>query len=260
MAARNVCDDCPVYVQKFRFCGDGDCPDWVLAEINSTLSVLSAVKLKILTQTVCKSLLGDAIPVWFVHNAFSLYIANAFASTGGQNTKNLCLSCGRRALGHRRPDEIGLRVFALSAGERDALRCRCGHIQRGTAAARPAQGAFGGDLSGARRVPAGDYGAVDHEESDRYYARFCVVVINVHLNRLYPLSNSQPTGRILVQPARRRVGRHRLCHTARAHRQRNARRSDPGDGAQRQHQPGGHCDAAGRIAHDRSHYGRNGTG
>ncbi|KAJ6635964.1 COMM domain-containing protein 4, partial [Pseudolycoriella hygida] len=47
---------------KFRFCGDGDCPDWVLAEIYSSLSVLSSVKLKILTQMVVKSVLGEFIP------------------------------------------------------------------------------------------------------------------------------------------------------------------------------------------------------
>lgn len=53
-------------LQKFRFCGDGDCPDWVLAEIHSTLSVLTAIKLKILTQLVIKSILGEEIPVsWF---------------------------------------------------------------------------------------------------------------------------------------------------------------------------------------------------
>lgn len=51
------------FFQKFRFCGDGDCPDWVLAEIHSSLSVLSSVKLKILTQMVAKSLLGEFIPV-----------------------------------------------------------------------------------------------------------------------------------------------------------------------------------------------------
>lgn len=52
-----------VCFQKFRFCGDGDCPDWVLAEIYSSLSVLSSVKLKILTQMVAKSLLQEFIPV-----------------------------------------------------------------------------------------------------------------------------------------------------------------------------------------------------
>ncbi|KAJ3639890.1 hypothetical protein Zmor_003261 [Zophobas morio] len=36
---------------KFRFCGEADCPDWVLAEIY-TLSRLSSVKLKVLAQIV----------------------------------------------------------------------------------------------------------------------------------------------------------------------------------------------------------------
>ena len=49
--------------QKFRFCGDGDCPDWVLAEIHSTLSTFSSVKLKILTQIVVNSILGEDLPV-----------------------------------------------------------------------------------------------------------------------------------------------------------------------------------------------------
>jgi len=32
---------------KFRFCGDLDCPDWLLAEI-ATLSKLSSVRIKVL--------------------------------------------------------------------------------------------------------------------------------------------------------------------------------------------------------------------
>ncbi|XP_044727042.1 COMM domain-containing protein 4 [Chrysoperla carnea] len=39
---------------RFRFCGDADCPDWVLAEINS-LSRLSSIKLKLLAQVVADS-------------------------------------------------------------------------------------------------------------------------------------------------------------------------------------------------------------
>ncbi|XP_071871491.1 COMM domain-containing protein 4 [Bombus fervidus] len=40
---------------KFRFLGDGDCPDWLLAEIN-TLSRMTSIKIKILGQTVAKYL------------------------------------------------------------------------------------------------------------------------------------------------------------------------------------------------------------
>ncbi|XP_041034561.1 COMM domain-containing protein 4 isoform X2 [Carcharodon carcharias] len=45
---------------RFRFCGDLDCPDWVLAEI-STLAKISSVKMKLLCVQVLKDLLGDGI-------------------------------------------------------------------------------------------------------------------------------------------------------------------------------------------------------
>ncbi|XP_051918258.1 COMM domain-containing protein 4 [Hippocampus zosterae] len=45
---------------RFRFCGDLDCPDWVLAEI-STLSKISSVKMKLLCAQVLKGLLGEGI-------------------------------------------------------------------------------------------------------------------------------------------------------------------------------------------------------
>ncbi|XP_077600969.1 COMM domain-containing protein 4-like [Stigmatopora nigra] len=45
---------------RFRFCGDLDCPDWVLAEI-STLSKMSSVKMKLLCAQVLKGLFGEAI-------------------------------------------------------------------------------------------------------------------------------------------------------------------------------------------------------
>uniref|UniRef100_A0A670JZ91 COMM domain containing 4 n=1 Tax=Podarcis muralis TaxID=64176 RepID=A0A670JZ91_PODMU len=47
-------------IQRFRFCGDLDCPDWVLAEI-STLAKISSVKLKLICAQVLKDLLGDGI-------------------------------------------------------------------------------------------------------------------------------------------------------------------------------------------------------
>ncbi|KAM7157450.1 COMM domain-containing protein 4 isoform 1-T1 [Molossus nigricans] len=46
--------------QRFRFCGDLDCPDWVLAEI-STLAKISSVKLRLLCSQVLKELLGQGI-------------------------------------------------------------------------------------------------------------------------------------------------------------------------------------------------------
>ncbi|KAG8576014.1 hypothetical protein GDO81_009748 [Engystomops pustulosus] len=45
---------------RFRFCGDLDCPDWVLAEI-STLAKISSVKLKLICVQVLKEQLGEAI-------------------------------------------------------------------------------------------------------------------------------------------------------------------------------------------------------
>ncbi|NXU08591.1 COMD4 protein, partial [Pardalotus punctatus] len=48
--------------QRFRFCGDLDCPDWVLAEI-STLAKISSVKLKLICAQVLRDLLGEAIEV-----------------------------------------------------------------------------------------------------------------------------------------------------------------------------------------------------
>ncbi|XP_043289088.1 COMM domain-containing protein 4 [Venturia canescens] len=40
---------------RFRFLGDGDCPDWLLAEINA-LSRMTSIKMKILAQLVAKSI------------------------------------------------------------------------------------------------------------------------------------------------------------------------------------------------------------
>ncbi|RZB41623.1 COMM domain-containing protein 4, partial [Asbolus verrucosus] len=45
---------------KFRFCGEADCPDWILAEIN-TLSRLSSVKLKLLSQIVVQGIIKPPI-------------------------------------------------------------------------------------------------------------------------------------------------------------------------------------------------------
>lgn len=51
-----------IFLQKFRFCGDGDCPDWVLTGIHSKLVQLSSIKLRMLSQHVAKSILGEPLP------------------------------------------------------------------------------------------------------------------------------------------------------------------------------------------------------
>ncbi|XP_015924817.1 COMM domain-containing protein 4 [Parasteatoda tepidariorum] len=45
---------------KFRFCGELDCPDWVLAEI-ATLSKITSVKMKLLCSQVISGILGSPI-------------------------------------------------------------------------------------------------------------------------------------------------------------------------------------------------------
>jgi len=47
-------------VQRFRFCGDLDAPDWILAEI-TVLSKISSVRFKLLVGQVITSLLGQQI-------------------------------------------------------------------------------------------------------------------------------------------------------------------------------------------------------
>ncbi|CAH1114149.1 unnamed protein product [Psylliodes chrysocephalus] len=55
---------------KFRFCGEADCPDWVLVEIN-TLSRLSSIKLKLLAQTVTQGLINPPIDIQKAEKLFS---------------------------------------------------------------------------------------------------------------------------------------------------------------------------------------------
>jgi hypothetical protein len=46
--------------QRFKFCGDDDCPDWLLGQV-SNLSKLSHIKLKLLLQTIVKNILAGEV-------------------------------------------------------------------------------------------------------------------------------------------------------------------------------------------------------
>nr|XP_018910160.1 PREDICTED: COMM domain-containing protein 4 [Bemisia tabaci] len=45
---------------RFKFCGDADCPDWLLVQINN-LSKMTSIKMKVLSNLVVKSILGENI-------------------------------------------------------------------------------------------------------------------------------------------------------------------------------------------------------
>jgi hypothetical protein len=55
---------------KFRFCGEADCPDWILAEIY-TLSRLSSVKLKLLAQIVVQGIMKPPVDLNKAEKLFS---------------------------------------------------------------------------------------------------------------------------------------------------------------------------------------------
>lgn len=71
---------------KFRFCGDADCPDWVLVEI-STLSKLSSVKLKLLSQVVVQ---GIETPPIDIQKAEKLFIDSKLDS---DINLQACIAC-----------------------------------------------------------------------------------------------------------------------------------------------------------------------
>jgi hypothetical protein len=47
---------------KFRFCGEQDAPDWILAEV-SVLSKMSSVRMKLICRQIINQLLGIGINV-----------------------------------------------------------------------------------------------------------------------------------------------------------------------------------------------------
>jgi len=46
-------------LQKFKFCGEGDCPDFILAIIHSNLCGLSSIKLKVFASHVVKLIIAE---------------------------------------------------------------------------------------------------------------------------------------------------------------------------------------------------------
>ncbi|XP_014676077.1 PREDICTED: COMM domain-containing protein 4-like [Priapulus caudatus] len=72
---------------RFKFCGDLDCPDWVLAEI-ATLSKITSVKMKLLCNQVIADLLGKPID----YNKVSKLTADAKYEIGDIKASIACLS------------------------------------------------------------------------------------------------------------------------------------------------------------------------
>ncbi|XP_055548307.1 COMM domain-containing protein 4 [Wyeomyia smithii] len=73
---------------KFRFCGDGDCPDWVLAEIHSNLAVLSSHQLQTAAECATKCFLGEEVPEDDVRTIFGI-------SKGTMDTPKAAFACIR---------------------------------------------------------------------------------------------------------------------------------------------------------------------
>uniref|UniRef100_A0A182YHV9 Uncharacterized protein n=1 Tax=Anopheles stephensi TaxID=30069 RepID=A0A182YHV9_ANOST len=69
--------------EKFRFCGDGDCPDWVLAEIHSNLAQLTTDQLNELGEHTAKSILGAEIPENEISKIYSITKGSMDAPKGG---------------------------------------------------------------------------------------------------------------------------------------------------------------------------------
>eukprot|EP00601_Ochromonadales_sp_CCMP2298_P022932 CAMPEP_0173308122 /NCGR_PEP_ID=MMETSP1143-20121109/21560_1 /TAXON_ID=483371 /ORGANISM="non described non described, Strain CCMP2298" /LENGTH=124 /DNA_ID=CAMNT_0014249489 /DNA_START=22 /DNA_END=393 /DNA_ORIENTATION=- len=114
---------------KFRFCGDLDCPDWVLAEI-STLSKLSSVRLKVVVvQILAQCLqgtfnyekvlkLGDAADLKGAVAAVHFMLSNA--ARFGVDEKSLVLEVQQLGLPRENAEVLGRQYREAS----DLLRAR----------------------------------------------------------------------------------------------------------------------------------------
>ncbi|XP_058451174.1 COMM domain-containing protein 4 [Malaya genurostris] len=73
---------------KFRFCGEGDCPDWVLAEIHANLALLTIEQLSQVVHHVTMCILGEEIPEDNIRTIFGI-------SKGTMDTPKAAFACIR---------------------------------------------------------------------------------------------------------------------------------------------------------------------
>ncbi|XP_058129666.1 COMM domain-containing protein 4 [Anopheles ziemanni] len=81
---------------KFRFCGDGDCPDWVLAEIHSNLAQLTPDQLNQLGEHTAKSILGAVIPEDEISKIYAITKGSMDAPKGGMACLRFLLTIASR--------------------------------------------------------------------------------------------------------------------------------------------------------------------
>ena len=73
-----------LFPQRFKFCGDADCPDYILAIIHSNLCGLSSIKLKVFASNVIKVILTEQ-PI------DEQQFADAFGDIDDSKSAYLCL-------------------------------------------------------------------------------------------------------------------------------------------------------------------------
>uniref|UniRef100_A0AAG5D4E7 COMM domain-containing protein n=1 Tax=Anopheles atroparvus TaxID=41427 RepID=A0AAG5D4E7_ANOAO len=84
------------FTMKFRFCGDGDCPDWVLAEIHSNLAQLTPDQLNELGEHTAKSIMGADIPEDEVSKIYAITKGSMDAPKGGMACLRFLLTSSSR--------------------------------------------------------------------------------------------------------------------------------------------------------------------
>ncbi|KAK9508918.1 hypothetical protein O3M35_006359 [Rhynocoris fuscipes] len=122
---------------KFRFCGGGDCPDWLLMQIN-TLSALSVEHFQELCEAVAQSILGtdlDYARMREIAKEASLDISEMKACLSGLN---YTLKSGTRY--GVAADELGAELQQLGLKSRHAARLTAVYSERRDALTAAAAG------------------------------------------------------------------------------------------------------------------------